>query len=236
MKQEILGVSVSDLTYESLINNIDKDINENKKSFIVAVNPEKIMKAQNSPELKTLLNSATYQIPDGIGVIIASKLKKGTITNRITGIDLMMRICLYASNNKKRIFLYGAKPGVAEEAKERLEETFPGVQIVGTQHGYEADEDKVIEQINNVNPDILFVAMGSPNQENWIIRNMGRLQVNIFQGVGGSFDVICGNTKRAPKSFRNLGLEWLYRLITEPQRFKRQLALPKFLYKILKTS
>lgn len=234
MKENFLGVDVCNLTYEQIISSLLNDIEKNKKSFIVAINPEKIMKAQDDASLKELLNKADYQIPDGIGVIIASKLKGGKIRQRVTGIDMMLTLCEAAEKNGKKIFLYGAKPGRAEEAKSRLEERFPSIQIVGVLNGYEKDEKLVEKTINDANPDIIFVAKGSPAQEYWILDHMHRLAPKVYQGVGGSFDVISGHIKRAPAIFQRFGLEWLYRLMLEPWRWKRQLLLPKFLIKALK--
>ncbi|WP_010676937.1 WecB/TagA/CpsF family glycosyltransferase [Bacillus timonensis] len=234
MKEKILGVDVCVDSYEGLITKILEDIDQKRKSLIVAINPEKIMKAQEDPDLHRLLNSATYQIPDGIGVILASKLKKGSIRNRITGIDMMLKLCEAARDHHKKVFLYGAKPGVAETAKRELEAMYPGIEIVGTMDGYQKNQEVVKDAINQSQADILFVAMGSPAQENWILANMNDIFPSIFQGVGGSFDVISGNLKRAPKGFQSLGLEWLYRLLKEPWRWKRQLILPAFLVKALR--
>ncbi|MGB8460269.1 MAG: WecB/TagA/CpsF family glycosyltransferase, partial [Priestia megaterium] len=205
-----------------------------RKSFIVAINPEKIMKAQEDRELKSLLNQATYQIPDGIGVILASKLKKGRIRERVTGIDMMLKLCKEATNNGKRIFLYGAKPGIADEAKAKLEEMFPGILIVGTLNGYEKNEEVIERTINDSGAEIVFVALGSPAQENWIIAHKEKLNPSVYQGVGGSFDVISGRLNRAPAVFQKFGLEWLYRLLKEPWRWKRQLELPRFLLRVLR--
>jgi N-acetylglucosaminyldiphosphoundecaprenol N-acetyl-beta-D-mannosaminyltransferase len=192
------------------------------------------MKAQQDDRLRELLNQATYPIPDGVGVILASILKGGRIRSRVTGIDMMLRLCQEAAARGKKIFLYGAKPGVADEAKRRLEEMFPGIQIVGTMHGYEKDEQVIKEAINQSGADILFVALGSPTQEYWIVNHMHSLVPKVYQGVGGSFDVISGKLKRAPLLVQKLGLEWLYRLLKEPWRWKRQLVLPKFLIKAIR--
>lgn len=235
MKENFLGVDVCNQTYEQITSALLNDINQQKKSFIVAINPEKIMKAQEDTDLKELLNKADYQIPDGIGVIIASKLKGGKIRKRVTGIDMMLALCEAASKHGKTIFLYGAKPGRAEEAKGKLEERFPSIKIVGVLDGYVQDEQLIEKTINEANPDIIFVAKGSPAQEYWILEHMHRLAPKVYQGVGGSFDVISGHIKRAPAFFQKLGLEWLYRLIKEPWRWKRQLLLPKFLIKAIKS-
>ncbi|PID02452.1 glycosyltransferase [Sporosarcina sp. P2] len=232
MKEEILGVSVNTENYDELIPKVFENIEEGKKSLIVAINPEKLMKAKEDPELKALLNRAEFQIPDGIGVILASKLKKGEIRSRVTGIDMMDRVVQEAAVRGKRIFLYGAKPGVAQEAAARLQVMHPNIQIAGIQHGYEKDVKVVLDTINQAKPDILFVAMGSPKQEQWIEQHRDQLHPMLFQGVGGSFDVLAGNIKRAPAVFQKAGAEWLYRLMLEPSRIKRQMNLPKFLVEV----
>ncbi|MFP3667394.1 WecB/TagA/CpsF family glycosyltransferase [Priestia sp. SIMBA_032] len=234
MKENILGIDVCSDTYDELAVKLLQDIDKGRKSFIVAINPEKIMKAQEDRELKSLLNQATYQIPDGIGVILASKLKKGRIRERVTGIDMMLKLCKEATNNGKRIFLYGAKPGIADEAKAKLEEMFPGISIVGTLNGYEKNEEVIERTINDSGAEIVFVALGSPAQENWIIAHKEKLNPSVYQGVGGSFDVISGRLNRAPAVFQKFGLEWLYRLLKEPWRWKRQLELPRFLLRVLR--
>ena len=234
MKENILGIDVCGETYEQLTAHLLADIEEKRNAFIVAINPEKIMKAQQDESLRQLLNSATYQIPDGIGVIIASILKGGSIRQRVTGIDMMLQLCKEAAIHQKRIFLYGAKPGIVDEAKVKLEEMFPGIQITGTLHGYEKDEKVITDTINASGAEIIFVALGSPAQENWIIEHKETLAPYVYQGVGGSFDVISGRLNRAPAFFQKLGMEWFYRLLKEPWRWKRQLILPKFLIKVIK--
>lgn len=204
MKENILGIDVCSDTYDELAVKLLQDIDKGRKSFIVAINPEKIMKAQEDRELKSLLNQATYQIPDGIGVILASKLKKGRIRERVTGIDMMLKLCKEATNNGKRIFLYGAKPGIADEAKAKLEEMFPGILIVGTLNGYEKNEEVIERTINDSGAEIVFVALGDPAQENWIIAHKEKLNPSVYQGVGGSFDVISGRLNRAPAVFKSL--------------------------------
>ena len=235
MKETILGVDVNTENYDELIPKLFQNIDAKKKSLIVAINPEKLMKAKDDPALKALLNRAEFQIPDGIGVIIASKIQKGNITSRVTGVDMMDRIVREAARRSKSIFLYGAKPGVAEAAVAKLIETYPDLKVAGTQDGYEKDTSKVINKINEAKPDILFVAMGSPKQELWIEEHRENLHPILYQGVGGSFDVLAGNIKRAPAAFQKAGAEWLYRLLLEPSRIKRQMNLPKFLFEIIRS-
>lgn len=234
MKENILGINVNTEGYAELLPRIFSYIEKKEKAMIVAINPEKVMKASQDQELHNLLNRAEFQIPDGVGILIASKLQKGKIKQRVTGIDLMLRICEEAATQNKSIFLYGAKPGVAQEAKEELEKRYPNINISGIIDGYEKDQILIQQTINSAQPDILFVAMGSPRQENWIEANRNDLYPFVYQGVGGSFDVLAGNIERAPEAFQKAGLEWFYRLLKEPSRIKRQIELPKFLYKILK--
>ena len=234
MKEEILGVQVNTENYDQLIPMVFRNIEEKKKSLVVAINPEKLMKAKEDPELKALLNRAEFQIPDGIGVIIASKLIKGNITSRVTGVDMMDRVVREAARTQKSIFLYGAKPGVADKAAQQLVATYPNLIVAGTQDGYEQDTSKVLDSINKAQPEILFVAMGSPKQEQWIEQHRDNLYPTLYQGVGGSFDVLAGNVKRAPAAFQRMGAEWLYRLLKEPSRLKRQMNLPKFLFEVFK--
>lgn len=232
-KEKIFGVDICVTTYDGLKKSVIEDIDDNKKSFIVAINPEKILKAREDEKLKELLNSADYQIPDGIGVVYASKLKKGKIKSRITGIDCMEMLCNEANDKGYKIFLYGAKKEVIKEAKKSLEKKYENIKIVGAIDGYEKNNDKIIKEINKSKADIIFVALGSPKQENWILENKDKVCIKIFQGVGGSFDVISGNIKRAPIWMQKIGLEWLYRLIKEPKRIFRQIKLVKFLVLVL---
>lgn len=232
MKETVLGIQVNTESYDELLPKVFERIETKQKSLIVAINPEKIITAKQNPDLKKLLNEAEFQIPDGIGVILASKIQKGNITSRVTGVDMMMRLCEESAKRQKPIFLYGGKPGVADKAAEKLKELYPNILIAGTQDGYEKDNQKVVDKINAAKPDLLFVAMGSPKQENWINANRDALHPTIYQGVGGSFDVLAGNVQRAPEAFQKVGMEWFYRLMKEPHRIKRQIKLPLFLLEV----
>lgn len=233
MKERMFGVDVNTESSVDTIGRIFSRLDAGEKSFIVAINPEKLMKSRRDPELRGILNAATIGIPDGVGVVLASRLRGGDITGRITGIDMMESLCKEASMRDVPVFLYGAKPGVASKAAEELAKQFPSLRVGGALDGYVKDEQQIIDTINQSGAKILFVALGSPTQENFIIRNMDKLNVSVFQGVGGSFDVFSGNIERAPEIFRKFGLEWLYRLLKEPSRWKRQLELPKFLIAVL---
>lgn len=232
-KENILGFNVCNTNYNDLIKNIYNDFNHDIRNFIVSINPEIITKNYKNKELRNIFNSQKYQIPDGIGIIYASKLQKGNIINRITGIDLMNLICQNSVNYNSRIFLYGAKEGISQKAKKELEILYPNINIVGTCSGYE-NENTVIDKINNSNANILFVGLGSPNQENFIINNMDKLNnVKIFMPVGGSLDVISKSLKRAPNWVIKSNLEWLFRVFKQPKRIFRQFSLLKFIFLIL---
>jgi N-acetylglucosaminyldiphosphoundecaprenol N-acetyl-beta-D-mannosaminyltransferase len=233
-KENYLGVQVSPYSYDEIIADIRQRMNEGKQSTLIAVNPEKVIGAQTNAQLKELINNSTYQIPDGVGILLASKMKGGNITSRVTGVDMMERLIRFAAEENHKVFLYGAKEEVVAEAKRKLEEKYPALNISGYENGYIKDNNELVAKINASQAELLFIAMGSPKQELWIRENMPKLPtVKVFQGVGGSFDVFAGHVQRAPEAFRKSGTEWLYRLAKEPKRFKRQLALPKFLIKIL---
>lgn len=229
-KENILGVDVCITSKAGLMECVREDIRNGRQKFIVAINPEKIVGARNDKELMDVLNGADYQIPDGVGLLIASRLRRGRIRERITGIDTMETLCAEAAKSGFCVFLYGARPEVVEKAKAVLEERYQGIRIAGFVDGYCTDNGYIVEQINAAGADILFVALGSPKQEYWIAENRENLNVRILQGVGGSFDVVCGHVKRAPACMRRCGLEWLYRLCRQPKRLLRQLKIVKFLF------
>ncbi|MBR7133812.1 MAG: WecB/TagA/CpsF family glycosyltransferase [Clostridia bacterium] len=228
MKEQILGIGVCCLDYKDLENCIRQDIENGKKSFAVAINPEKILASRRDAGVKEILESADYPIPDGIGIVIASKIKKGNIKKRVTGIECMNMLCGLSHKMGYKIFLYGAAPQSVEGAKNTLEKMYPDIKISGFMDGYEQDNEKITAAINQSGADIVFVALGSPKQEYWICQNKERLCAKVFLGVGGSFDVLSGRVKRAPEFMQKIGLEWLYRLIKEPKRIVRQIKLLKF--------
>lgn len=236
MKESYLGIDVSALSYEGIIEDLGNRIEGGKQSTIIAVNPEKVMAAQRDPQVKELINASTYQIADGVGILLAAKLKGGQITSRVTGVDMMSALLRFASEDGLPVYFFGAKEEVVAKAIANIQETFPAIKVAGYTNGYDKDEEALVQRIQQSGAKMIFVALGSPKQELWIQRNMPKLSnVQVFQGVGGSFDVFSGTVKRAPVAFRKLGLEWLYRLIASPSRIKRQLVLPIFLLKVLRS-
>lgn len=233
-KEKILGFDVCNNSEMQILTEIFEDYNKNIQNFIVNINPEIVINNYKNKELIEELNSQKYQIPDGIGIVYASKIKKGNLKERITGIDFMEKICVESIKNSAKIFLYGSKIGIAENAAIELKRKFKNIKIVGTCDGY-CDEKIAFNKIKKSNADIVFVALGSPKQENFIMNYKSKLEnVKIFMPVGGSFDVISKSLKRAPNWIRKVNLEWLYRLIKQPLRFFRQIKLVKFIWLIIK--
>lgn len=196
---------------------------------IVTLNAEILYKAQSDPKLLEVINQAELVTPDGSGIVMAAQKLCNRQIERVTGIDLMLELCRQSAACGWQIYLLGAKPGVAEAAAQNLHSQY-GANICGWHDGYFGEDEQawIIGEINEKKPDILFVGLGAPRQEFWISENRSRLRVPLLIGVGGCFDVISGNLKRAPLFFQRMGLEWLWRLIKEPWRIGRMLALPKF--------
>ncbi len=199
--------------------------------FILAVNPEKVFVLREDAFLREFFAQAALLIPDGIGMVKALKILHGKVISRVPGADLMQKICEEAPDNDYRIFIYGSSEEVNSKACDLLKERYSGIQIVGRQNGYvkENEMESLVEKINQSQANILFVAMGSPRQEKWMSKYATKLTtVRICQGIGGTLDTIAGTVKRAPLFWQNLGLEWFYRLLCQPSRFKRQLRCLKF--------
>lgn len=239
MKQtiDVLGVSISKITMEEATRKIREFVRSDSFHSIYTPNPEIIMLAKNDPEFHQILEEADLVVPDGIGVVIASRIKKGEkLPERVAGYDLVQNTMKEAVKEGYKYYFFGSKPGISEKAAEKMREAYPGIQIVGTHDGYfkPEDEAQIIEDINASGANILLVALGAPRQEKWIEANKHLLpHVRVAVGVGGSLDVMSGTVKRAPEAFQKLGLEWFYRLLKEPTRFKRMLVLPKFLVKVI---
>ena len=204
--------------YEILSDNLKN----NKKTFVVTANPETFMISEKNEDVrKMLLDKETVMVPDGIGVLKAGKKIGYNIEERITGIDIANELLKFGNEQKKSIYLFGSKQEVIDSMKIVIKEQYPNLKLVGTSNGYVKDKDKVFDEIVKLEPDIVLVALGIPLQEMLIYKHLNRFKKGIFVGVGGSFDVMSGMKKRAPKIFIKLNLEWLYRIMKEPKRFKR---------------
>lgn len=231
----ILGVRVDKVLENNIISRLENMIKLNSSQYIVPLNPEMVMKAQVDEDFRNAINSASLVLPDGIGIVWASRLSKNKIHKRITGIDTVKKIAAFAELHQFKMFFLGAGEGIAELAAKKLKIEFPRLQIVGTFAGTPNvdDEVEICNLIRASKADILLVAYGAPKQELWVAKNLHSCNVQIAMCVGGTFDFIAGVTKRAPLWMRENGLEWLYRLIQQPWRWRRMLALPRFAIKII---
>jgi len=226
----VAGCPVDLLTMEETVNQVAELIRNRKPAQIITLNPEMVMAAQKDEVFRNIIKQADLITADGISIVWALRHFGYPLEERVTGIDLLTSLCARGAMEHWRIFLLGSAPGIAQKAGELLSNNHPGLIVCGTHDGYFAqpEEEELIQLIKASYPDILFVGMGSPRQEYWINKHLNELQVPVAIGVGGSFDVVAGVKKRAPQWVINLNIEWLYRLVCEPSRIKRQLALPKF--------
>ena len=225
---KILGVKIDNLTIEEAFQKIEGFLEDGQQRYIVTPNPEFLIKAQQDREFRRILNQADLAVADGIGLIFASWFLGQSLKGRITGVDLMEGICQRAVQKKWLIYLFGAVEGVAERTVDNLKEKYPGLQV----KVWQSDSQQEISP----RPIILFVALGAPKQEKWIVQNLEKMSlVKLAVGVGGTFDFISGQVRRAPKFLQRLGLEWLWRLFYQPWRIKRIFnAVVKFPWLILR--
>lgn len=226
MRKQILGVNIDDINMAEAMKTVESWISKPGKHYIVTTNPEFIMTAREDSTFKKILNNADLSIPDGKGLRIGTDIECN-----IPGIDFMEALCKMAAEKAAAVGLLGGEVGVAEEAIECLQKKYQKLKVGFMESGREIGEVRDIREI-----DILFVAFGHPKQEYWIYENLPKLDVKVAMGVGGSFDYISGKIPRAPKWIRNLGLEWLFRLIIQPWRIKRQIKLLKYIFLLIFSS
>lgn len=232
----ILGVNVDKLTFGETLEKATGLLKSEGASAIFTPNPEIVMMAKEEPEMRDILNSADICTADGIGVVYGSKILGDAVPERVPGFDLACALFERISKTGEGVFLFGAKPGVAEIAKQNIEEKYPGIVVSGTHDGYfkPEDEDRIVEEINASGAKLLLVCLGAPKQEKWIAKYKNRLEVALCMGVGGTLDVLAGTAKRAPEIFIKLNLEWAYRILKNPSRIGRFAALPRFALEVLK--
>lgn len=201
---------------------LEEKITKDEKTFIVTANPETLMIAEEKEEFKNcLLDEQTIIVPDGVGVVKGAKMLGYNMPETIPGVELCSKIFEVCNKQKKSIYFLGAKKEVLDLLVEKVRNDYPDLIIAGYENGYVEDKDKAYEEIKKIKPDVVLVAIGIPHQELLIYKNLKDFEKGIFMGVGGSFDVLSGSKKRAPKIFIKLKLEWLYRITTEPKRLKR---------------
>lgn len=231
---EILSIPFIDTNMDEFINQmIYPRIRNQEKTFVVTANPEIVEYANEHQDYKDIITKADYITPDGIGIIMASKWLNQPLQERITGFDLMNQLFAIANEQSLKVYLLGAEESVIEKAASKVRQQFPSITLVGYHHGYVDIEDETLaKSIADLEPDIILTALGFPRQEKWTSLHYPLFKKGLFMGVGGSFDVLAGKVNRAPVLWQKMRLEWLYRLIQEPSRWKRMLVLPKFVIKV----
>lgn len=233
---EVLGVPVDSVDMKQAVQRLEKFINDGFPRIVCTANAEMVMIAQEDSDLLSILRNADLVLADGIGVVWAAKQLAQKIPERVAGFDLTQNLLACSAQKGYKVFWLGAAPGIAETAARNAATSFPGLITVGIQDGYFGDDDsKVVEAIQHAQPDVLLCALGVPRQEKWLWLYRQRLNVPVMIGVGGTFDVMSGKLKRAPRWMQKVGLEWFFRLMMQPQRGFRMLALPRFVFRVLAT-
>ncbi len=233
-KIDVLGVGFDAVTLEEAVE-IGFDMIQNRRGgYVVTPNPEIVMQTLEQPALADAVSGAGLVLPDGIGVVYGAKILGTPLKERVPGIEFAEGLMGKLAAVGGSVYLFGARPGVAERAATNLMLNHPGLRVVGTMDGYFTDDSHIIADINRAKPDLLLVCLGVPKQELWMQQNAGSLQVGLMAGLGGSLDVFAGVVQRAPAVFRKLGLEWFYRLLKQPSRIGRMMKLPLFLVTVMK--
>ncbi len=230
MRIDVLGVEFDDCTMEKAVEMGMEFIARPGADMVVTPNPEIVMLCRADPELSRAVSEAALVIPDGIGVIYGSRILRRPLHDKVPGADFAEGVMAELAKTGGSVYLFGAKPGVADMAAEKLRAKYPGLRIAGTSDGYFDDPEPIIKRINDASPDFLLVCLGAPKQELWMYENRERLNVRLMAGLGGSLDVYAGVIPRAPKLWRRLDLEWLYRLLKQPSRIGRMVKLPRFIF------
>ena len=233
----VLGVRIDRFGANEVIERIESLIEAGGPHHVVTVNPEFVVMAQSNPEFKKILLAADLALPDGVGLLWAARFVGRPLQGRVTGVDTVDRLASLCACSGYRPFLLGGLAGVAEHTAAALQAKYPGLSIAGTYAGSPglAEEETIVDRIRAAQPHILFVAYGAPQQDVWIYRNLPKLGDVVAMGVGGAFDFLSGRVKRAPAWMQNAGLEWLYRLMREPWRWRRMLRLPKFVWLVARS-
>lgn len=229
MRIDVLGIGFDNLKRNEAVEKSYSLMQERVGSYIVTPNPEIVMRSRENEQFKNAVNSASLVVADGIGIIYGAKILKRPLKEKIPGIELVQDLFAKMAVENKSVYLFGARPGVAEKAAERLQQQYSGLAVCGWHDGYFADDADIIQDINNLQPDLLLVCLGAPMQEMWMHENSGTVKAGLMIGAGGSLDVFSGEVERAPTAWQRLGLEWLHRLLKNPSRIGRMMQLPKFL-------
>ena len=230
----ILGVDVDAVTMAEAVDVVRRAMDTRAGVMVATANAEMLMRATHDEELRRILNASALVVPDGAGTVWAARHLGHTMPERVAGYDLAQELLRCAPAEGRRIYFFGSAPGVAEKAKAKAEQLYPGIEIVGVRNGFfsPADNAAIIAEIRAARPDLLLVALGVPKQEKWIAAHLAELDVPVAIGVGGTLDVMAGVMKRAPHWMQKAKLEWLFRGLMQPKRAGRLLALPKFVLKV----
>ena len=229
MRIDILGVAFDNVTMDEAVDRARQLLAEPGPHMVVTPNAEIVQQAQGDKEFFDLIAGADLVIPDGVGVIYASKILGRPLKGRVPGVDFAAALMAEMAQEGLKLFLLGAKPGVAELAAANLMAQYPGLAVCGTHDGYFKEDAPVAAAIRESEADVVFVCLGAPKQEKWIRRNGEATGARLLIGLGGSLDVFAGQVERAPEGWQKAGMEWLYRAIKQPARFKRIAKLPLFL-------
>lgn len=229
---DLFGLKVNTYSMEEILDLVENAVRDGGFFRILTLNAEIAYRAWGDEKLAALINSADLVTADGAGILWAAAKRGTAIAEKVTGIDLFMNLARRGDNGHLRLYLLGSRPGVAEAAGAQLKKEYPGLNIVGSHHGYFADSESpaIARAIEASGADILICAMGAPRQDYWLARFGPACNVKVGIGVGGSLDVVAGQVRRAPVFFQKHGIEWFYRLLKEPWRFKRMLSLPRFTF------
>lgn len=233
---EVLGCKFDNVNMQEAVEKCKEFIKGSDGNLIVTPNPEIVMRAREDEEFKNIINNAELVVPDGIGIVKAANILKTPLKERVAGYDLICNLLEDGKDGSISFYFFGSKPGFAEKAKQKLEEKYPNIKIVGTHTGYfnSEEEEEIVKEIRKLRPDVLLVGIGAPKQEKFINKYKNEDFFKIGIGCGGSIDVLAGEVKRAPKLFIKLHLEWFYRLLKQPSRFGRMMVLPKFMKEVKK--
>ncbi|UUZ82398.1 WecB/TagA/CpsF family glycosyltransferase [Paenibacillus sp. P26] len=234
---KVMGIRFPKITLDRTVEILGEVIERKRPELfhVITVNPEITMACQKDPALHSIVKEAGLITADGIGIVMVSRLRGGNLPERVTGYDTLLRLLETGNRKGWSFYMLGADAAVNEQACEVISRKYPNVRVLGRQHGFfrPEEESRIVEEIGTLEPDVLIVALGAPYAERWIHKHKSRLKARVAIGVGGSLDVIAGKVKETPDGWKRWNVEWLYRLIQRPHRWRRQLILPRFAVRAL---
>ena len=234
IRVQIMAVAFDNVNMDEAVAQAVENLQSKRRCMVVTPNAEIAQSCVTDDRLREIVRKAGLVLPDGIGVIYASRILKKPLKQRVPGVEFGENLVSALRDTGKTIFFLGGKPGVAEEAAHRLQVKYPGLKVAGTKDGYFQREEEAVEAVQQAKPDVLFVCLGSPKQEYFMADHFDQLGATLMVGLGGSLDVYAGKVERAPALFRKLGLEWFYRLLRQPSRLGRMMKLPQYLWQSIR--